>query len=37
LHGEFADHDESIVIPLDMPVQRRKVLGGVINEYHRSA
>jgi putative transposase len=31
------DHDESIVIPLDVPVQRRKVLGGLINEYHRAA
>jgi putative transposase len=31
------DHDESIVIPLDVPVQRREVLGGVINEYHRAA
>jgi putative transposase len=31
------DHDESVVIPLDAPVQRRKVLGGVINEYRRAA
>jgi putative transposase len=31
------DHDESVVVPLDRPVQRRKVLGGVINEYHRAA
>jgi hypothetical protein len=31
------DHDESAVIALDAPVQRRKVLGGVINEYHRAA
>jgi putative transposase len=31
------DHDESVVILLDAPVQRRKVLGGVINEYHRAA
>jgi putative transposase len=31
------DQDEPIVVPLDRPVQRRKVLGGVINEYHRAA
>jgi putative transposase len=31
------DHDESVVIPLDVPVQRRKVLGGLINEYRRAA
>jgi putative transposase len=31
------DHDESAVIPLDAVVQRRQVLGGVINEYHRAA
>jgi putative transposase len=31
------DHDESIVIPLDVPVQRRKVLGGLINGYRRAA
>jgi putative transposase len=31
------DHDESIVIPLDAPVQRRKVLGSAINEYHMAA
>jgi putative transposase len=31
------DHDEPVVIPLDAPVQRRKVLGGVINECHRAA
>ena len=23
--------------PLDLPVQRRKVLGGVINEYYEAA
>jgi putative transposase len=31
------DHDEQVVIPLDRPVKRRKVLGGVINEYYRAA
>jgi putative transposase len=31
------DHDEPGNITLDTPVQRRKVLGGVINEYHRAA
>jgi putative transposase len=30
-------HDQPAVTPLDAPVQRRKVLGGVINEYHRAA
>ena len=30
------DHDEMAVVPLEAPVQRRKVLGGVINEYHRA-
>ncbi len=31
------DQDEPAVVPLDRPVRRRKVLGGVINEYHRAA
>jgi putative transposase len=29
--------DDQLVVPLDLPVQRRKVLGGVINEYYRAA
>jgi hypothetical protein len=29
------DHGEMAVVALDTPVQRRKVLGGVINEYYR--
>ena len=31
------DHDGQACLPLDLPVQRRKVLGGVINEYLRAA
>jgi putative transposase len=31
------DCDESVVVRLSAPVQRRKVLGGLINEYHRAA
>ncbi len=31
------DHDGPVVVPLDAPVRRRKVLGGVINQYHRVA
>jgi transposase InsO family protein len=31
------DQDEPVIVPLAAPVQRRKVLGGVINEYHRAA
>jgi putative transposase len=31
------DHNTQVVLPLDAPVQRRKVLGGVINEYYRAA
>jgi putative transposase len=30
-------HDKPRVVPLDAPVLRRKVLGGVINDYHRAA
>jgi hypothetical protein len=31
------DCDEPVVVPLAAPVRRRKVLGGVINEYHWAA
>ena len=31
------DHDGQASPPLDLPVQRRKVLGGVINEYYQAA
>jgi Integrase core domain len=31
------DHDGQASSPSDLPVQRRKGLGGVINEYHRAA
>lgn len=31
------DHDESVIVPLGGRVQRHKVLGGVINEYHWAA
>ena len=29
-------HDTSVLVPLTAPVQRRKVLGGVINQYYRA-
>ena len=31
------DQADRVSPPLDLPVQRRKVLGGVINEYYRTA
>jgi len=31
------DQDGQVGVPLDLPVQRRKVLGGVINEYYQAA
>ena len=31
------DQDNQAGVPLDLPVQRREVFGGVINEYYRAA
>ncbi len=31
------NHDPATVIPLNAPIRRHKVLGGVINEYRRAA
>jgi len=31
------DYNDQASPPLDLPVQRRKVLGGVINEYYEAA
>ena len=31
------DHDDQASPSLELPVQRRKVLDGVINEYYRAA
>jgi hypothetical protein len=34
--GELVRLVEPVVTPLDAPIRRRKVLGGVINEYHQA-
>ncbi|MEV0809656.1 integrase core domain-containing protein [Micromonospora sp. NPDC050200] len=31
------NHEPSVVIPIDTPIRRRRILGGVINEYHRAS
>ncbi|WP_372494538.1 hypothetical protein [Actinoallomurus purpureus] len=31
------DHEERTVRPMEGRIRRRKVLGGLINEYHRAA
>jgi hypothetical protein len=36
-HQRPPDCDEPVVVPFAASVKRRKVLGGVINEYHRAA
>jgi putative transposase len=37
LDQQLPQHNPTAVIPDDSPVLRRKVLGGVINEYARAA
>jgi hypothetical protein len=32
-----SNHDPASAVPLDAPITRQKVLGGVINEYRRVA
>jgi putative transposase len=36
-HQRPPDHNESAIVSLQAPVRHRKLLGGVINEYHPSS
>jgi putative transposase len=36
-HQRPPDHDGPTVVPLDAPVQRRRVLARVVNTCHRAA
>jgi len=36
-HQRPPDCNEPAVVPLNAPVRCQKVLGGVVNEYHRAA
>jgi len=31
------NHDPALAIPLHAPISRRRILGGIINQYHRAA